>query len=477
MKKYGAVLFLMLMVVSLVLAPTAEALDPPTTDQVIFSEILPSTSQSSSQEFIEIYNNTVGDIDLAGWHIQYTSATKTDWSSPSRNIALSGTILAGEYYLLATAGYLSDKSNLVFSSTLSQSGGHLRILDAANTLQDQIGWGSALMPLGVAAISPAAGNSIARLANTDGFNLSHDNSTDYAETLTPTPLLVNSISAPALSDDTESTDATDTPSTPPVKVEYALVQISEVLPNPAAPQTDARDEFVELYNPNLEDVDLSGYIIAAGLNSTYKYVIKDLVISSGGYQVFYSGSTNLSLSNSVGKVQLLAPDGSLVDETSDYQDAPIGQAWIFNNGAWVWTASPTPGEDNVLTAAVVKAASAKKTSPKTAKSKSSTRKSAKTASKKKAAKPTVPLSTLSTAPKTTKVHPAILASVGSGALIYALYEYKNDVANGLYRFNRYRAAGRDFWPAYSRLTSSRIARGFGRRQNNLRTWFGARLRK
>lgn len=474
MKKYVVAVFLMLFGVLLVLPVKAHAVDSPPANLVIVSEIMPASATSASQEFIEIYNNTDSDIDLSGWHIQYTSAAKTDWSSPSRNISLSGIILAGQYYLLATTGYLSDVSNLAYSSTLSQSGGHLRVLDGAGGLQDQVGWGNAAMPLGSPAAAPAAGNAIARLASSEGFNVSEDNSTDFAETLTPTPLADNLITLLPAPDEGEADDSgSNAADSPPVKVEYAQIQVSEILPNPASPDTDSQNEFVELYNPNQNDIDLTNYEIAASQDATYKYVIKDVIIESGGYRVFTSGSTNLSLSNSGGKVKLLAPDGSLVDETDIYPKAPDGQSWIFNDGLWIWTSSPTPGEDNIFTAAVVKAAKASRT--KTPTIKTTSRKTAKKTTKTKTAKPTVPLATITQPPKTAKVHPAILASVGSGALLYALYEYKNDVANGIYQLRRHREAGADAWPALTKLSGSRAARRFRRWQNHLRTWFGARF--
>lgn len=476
----------MLMGALICFGPTAQALTLAPLNQVIFSEVLLGTSSSSSQEFIEIYNPTATDLDLAGWHVQYVSATKTDWSSLTRNIALTGTLKAGDYYLLASSGYLSDKANLSYSSTLSQAGGHLRILDINNATQDQIGWGNAVMPLGVAAAAPVAGSSLARLTNESGYNLSLDNATDFSATLSPTPGADNVITEPAPADDPSTTDPGTTlgglgggTSTPPVTVVYPVVQISELLPNPASPQIDSQDEFVELYNPNSEDVDLTGYTITTGLKGTYRLAIKGIIIPAAGYATFYSGSTPLSLSNTAGKAQLFAPNGNLLDETSAYDTAQPGQSWIFNNGSWVWSVSPTPNSENTYSAppaGVVKAISAKTPSTKIVKVKSMARKVAK-APKKKAMKATKPLANATPAPKTTKVHPVVLASVGSTALIYAMYEYRNDLANNIYRARRYRETRGSFWPAYSAALNSRAARRFGRWQNNFRSRLGAWFRK
>lgn len=481
MKKYGLILFLMLLEGALALPVKVYASDPLPQNQVIFSEIfVGNPSPNAGQEFIEIYNNTAADIDLSGWRVQYASATKTDWNSPFRNIALNGLIKNHDYFLLTSSGYLSDKSNLTFSSALSQSGGHLRILDKAGLLQDQIGWGNAAMPLGIAIPAPASGSSLSRLTNSLGYNLSLDNNTDFAQSLSPTPLLDNIITLPAVEiDDNGSGSAVAQPdTTPPVKVEYAPIQISELLPNPAPPQTDSKDEFVEIYNPNLFDVNLNGYVITTGLNSTYKYAIKNLVLSSQSYFVFHSSDSGITLSNTSGKAQILAPDGTVIDETSPYEKAPSGQAWIFIDGAWGWSATPTPGAENIFTEPTfVKAASTKKiaktTTVKTTKRKSATPAKSK---KKKANKPNIPLASTTTPPDSGAIHPLILASLGSGALLYALYEYRNDLANALYKFHRYRAAGGGFGSSFAAAGYNRAAGRLGRWQNYFRTRLSSWLR-
>jgi hypothetical protein len=490
MNKYFIKVFLMLSAGVLLLPYSVRALATDPLNQIIFSEVFPGNpSPNAGQEFIELHNNSDSDIDLTGWHVQYASATKTDWASPSRNITLAGVIKAGDYYLLASTGYLSDKSNLSFSSTLSQTGGQLRLIDKAGNLEDLIGWGNAAMPLGTAVAAPAPGSSIARDTSADGFNLTADNSTDFADSLSPTPKSDNVITLPPeeTEPDVSSSDP-PVPSVPPVTTEYAAVQISELLPNPASPQTDDQDEYVELYNPNNFDVDLNGYIITTGLNAAYKYNIKDRTIAAGGYSVFSSKDTNLTLSNTAGKAALLAPDGKLVDETAAYSDAAAGVAWIMNQGQWVWTASLTPGADNIYTpASITSLALVKPKAPKTTKAKAApaakkapkvkaakTVKSKKPKKSKKSKKAAAVSSTVPPKPPA-KLHPAVLAGVGAAAVLYGLYEYRADVANSLYRFRRYRAAWGIAWPASFSTAADRAACGFGRRKDNLRARFGARF--
>jgi Lamin Tail Domain len=460
-------------------AKTANAVDLAPKNSVIFSEVfLGNPTPNAGQEFIEIYNNTAEEINLTGWRLQYTSVTKTDWNSPSRNIALSGLLAAGEYYLVSSTGYLLDVTDIAYSSSLSQSGGHLRLLDVSNELQDQIGWGNAAMPLGVSVTAPEAGSSISRLTNSLGFNLSGDNNTDFVISLTSTPKLDNIITLPILEAEEIDPLAPEelVPSlSPPVTIKYDDIQISELLPNPASPSNDSTDEFIELYNPNQYEVDLEGYVIKTGANGTYKYIIKGQTISAGGYAVFYSRDTHLVLSNTSGKVQLLAPNGSLIDQTETYTKAQDGQVFIINSGAWVWSSSESPGFDNIFTpVSVVKAAATKKASTKIAKAKTPKKNTTKKA---KPPKATTPLATITSPPPTSTIHPLVIASVGSIALLYALYEYRNDLASTIYRFRRYRNARGGFWPSFATAAYDRADFRSWRWQNNLRSWFGARFRQ
>jgi hypothetical protein len=215
------------------------------------------------------------------------------------------------------------------------------------------------------------------------------------------------------------------------------------LPNPAAPQTDTNDEFIELYNPNDEPIDLNGYQVQAGTTYAYKFTLSNQTIPAKGYLVLTSGDTNLALANTAGKVRLLAPNGSTVSETTPYEGAEDGQTWALLNGTWQWTTTPTPGAGNVLTmpAPAVKAAStkkattAKKTSAKVAASKASAKKATTTAARTDYEDPA--------SVEVTPVHPTIIAGVGLLAILYAGYEYRYDAANRLYQFQRYRASRRE----------------------------------
>ena len=72
---------------------TRAAPRPASALDVIISEVAwGGTAADSDDQWIELYNPSVVDIDLTGWTLQSTDGT------PS--ISLSGNIVAGDYFLL-----------------------------------------------------------------------------------------------------------------------------------------------------------------------------------------------------------------------------------------------------------------------------------------------------------------------------------------------------------------------------------------
>lgn len=222
-------------------------------------------------------------------------------------------------------------------------------------------------------------------------------------------------------------------------------KLSEVLPNPAQPQTDADDEFIELYNSNTQPFDLSGFIIQVGTTTTHKYTFPDgTLLQPQQFGVYYSSETGLSLSNSNGQVKLLDPAGNTLEQSDTYSTAKDGQAWVSANGLWQWTTTPTPGAKNTITAPPAakssKSKSTAKTSVLTAKTSGANNSSG---------------GGPASGTKSGSLHPAVLAGVGGIALLYALYEYRHDLANQLYRFRRNRVPRRGVGQAAGAASSFR----------------------
>lgn len=388
---------------------------------IIIVAIQTGSQSSASEEIIELYNTGSASFDITGMRLEYLSAEPKNFDVPSRTILLSGSIPPQSSYLLTSTGYQTDASLSHFAPTLASSGGHLRLRsNDTKTTFDIVGWGAASHAQGQPASAPLPGEVLRRIKNAQGDYLqTGNNKVDFsAGTVTPSAI-----------DQYDST--------------ANHIYLSELLPNPGAPLTDSQDEFIELYNPSDVAIDILGYSIKAGTNLTYAYKIPSLVLKSHEYTALYSRQTHVALSNSGGRVVLLNPEGTIVDETAAYGVAAENTAWALNETTWAWSARATPNTENEITAPITsdKATSSSRVhvskTTKTAAKKSSTKAPKGTStSKQKASPKTTKPSDQKTTPT---LHPGILAGVGGSAVLYGAYEYRRDVTNAIQKLRSYRS--------------------------------------
>lgn len=434
---------------------------------VLISEVQTGSDASANEEFIELNNNSVLPVDLSLWSVEYHPATRTNFNSPSQTVALSGVLYPGKSYLLSRTNYLIDVADAHFTQALAESGGHIRLVKTDSITQyaitqDVIGWGTAKLPETEAATVAVAGESMERKPAETGLMDTSNNKNDFAVSDIPDPVSDNE---PIEESPPEEEVPVENPETPPVEEpattvevppaetvpeepEIALLQlqITELLPNPASPATDDQDEFIEIYNPNDVPVDLEGYVLETGSSFSYHFVISENLIASKSYAVFYSKDNNLTLSNASGRARLIDINGNVVSQTELYDDAEEGASWILIDGVWQWSTSNTPAAANVLTFPPLPEPKIAKTPlPKSSAKKQAAQKAAKakTASAKKAStsKPKSNSSANSNnqaavATTPSAIHPLVLVSVGSLALLYGAYEYRHDLRNYLRRFRR-----------------------------------------
>jgi len=439
----------------------AESATPP--PQIIISQI---KITSSNGQFITLYNNTNGTIDLATIQLQYFNSYDLLDATSGKLISLSGKVPA-HGYIIVNDGPVQVCYQMVVDSVslgLSTSKGMIQVGHLTSdkspqfisVLDDYIAWAkppsstSPPLPSGVAPLPTSTGEFLQRQpldgqnaprvgAIGEGFWLSAQqpdgsslcnsgpasvgNGNQLLAATPPPPNIISTSSGANL---------------PAVDAGLAAPQLSEILPNPAPPLSDATDEFVELYNPNDARFDLSGFALQAGISTTHNYIFPSgqFILQPHEFRAFYASQTSLTLSNDTGQVKLLDPSGNVLSESDAYMTAKDGYARVYANGSWQWTTTPTPSAANIINAppAAKKSATASKTT-KTA-SKTAV-KSAKTTAKPKVSNGTPPSAVTAVG----NLHPLVLAGVGTLALLYALYEYRHDLANTFHRIRRNRAAG------------------------------------
>lgn len=426
------------------------------TKRVLIAEVSPEAKDSASKEFIVLYNPNAIQVDVAGWSLQYRSAShKSEDSSGWMTKAIIGcqstkqtdcanfsaaTIAPGE--TLRLSSFETGDGIAPLASGMATTGGEVRLIrpetDGQEPIQDMVGYGNAADYEGKAAPAPKAGQSIVRSQDETGAFVDTDhNDADFV--LSPDEN--NDTPPPADQPDAGTTDPGKGAGDPPAV--YRAAEITEVLPDPASPQLDSADEFIELYNPYAEELDLTGYVLKTGTDWTHKYTISNVVIDSYGYVALTSAQTHLSLSNTGSGVRLYDPAGNLIAEAPSYGKAQTGSSWVKGaDGQWAWTAKPTPGEQNIIeTPPPAQSGTTKKTT--TASSSSTKKAAAKTASAPKKAS-TSKAATAAVKGAATTAQPAgtaegnqigmwALAGAGTLGAGYALYEYRQEISGFMRR--------------------------------------------
>lgn len=455
------------------LTSVANADSPPA---LIISEIKIRNDTAGFNEYIELYNPGSESVSLNLYTLAYinTPTPAVDQEFTAAVIG-DGLLEAGQHILLAKNDLdpnLPHAQKSPFSS-LSDSGGTLRILDSEDAMIDEFAWTSTSNQ--AVALVQYLPNTTA--TKTQSFLRSRDIDNQYelidhewslgtpepeSSVLTSLPepqpepnIDVTPVPDPAPEPEPEPSPTetpTETPAEPTdTSAPAAVIQITELLPNPAPPATDSKDEYIELYNPNEEAVDLTGYKLQSGNTFSYSYMFDNVTLGPHEYRAFFVTETGTILSNTSGQARLLGPNGTIVAQTNAYDSANDGDGWALVNNTWQWTTSPTPNSANELALPILKAAKtavAKKTAVKKA-----TAKKATPAKTKKAAATKTPKTKKTTAaperaiyedPADTpsSLHPGILAGVGATAVLYGLYEYRHDARNLFRRFQRYREVRR-----------------------------------
>jgi hypothetical protein len=451
--------------------------------RVLITELQTESELSANEEFIEITNIWDEPVPINGWAIQYRSATGTAWQDKA---LLSGTLYSNSSIVISTQGYNVDQSTFFWNSSsgqLAASGGNIRIIGTDTIVaEDTLAWGTGIYGEGLAATRATKGKSLHRKTVDSKFIDTNSNFDDFIEDLTdpvnnnqppeveeeldpsPDPAVDEPVidtpeetsTDPEVLPDPSPEEVEPDPEIPPVdeaEPEAAIpllpLVINELMINPLSPLLDSQDEWIELYNPNETSLSLASYKLQSGSSFSYSHIFADEQIDAYGYLIVPSSTSGLALSNTAGAVRLLDAVGSVVGGVVSYDDVEEGSSYARDEtGQWRWTITPTSAQQNIFTEAPIVIKASVATSPKkasTAKT-STTKTTATKASATKVPKATAVKAASTAKPSTfaadgaeqpQKSRPLLLASFAVVAVLYGLYEYREDISNSLWRARRY----------------------------------------
>ncbi len=266
----------------------------PNGDPVLINEFLADPYSLYSEEWIELYNPTDVEVDISGYVLD--------------DLVAGGT----GPYTIPSGTTIPAYGFVVFYQSVTGIG--------LNNAGDTVNY---IMPDGVTVL-----DSFVYTSSVD--DISYGRETDGGPTWItfdiPTPGDSNVVTT-ALGDS---------------------IVINEFLPDPNTLYTE---EWIELYNPNDVDVDISGYVIDdITTGGTAAYTLPaGTIIPAHGYVVLYQGITNIALNNAGDTVNYINPDGVTVLDSYTYSsssdDVSYGRE---TDGGPTWTTftTPTPGSSN-----------------------------------------------------------------------------------------------------------------------------------
>lgn len=312
---------------------------------------------TATTELIELSNNGGEPVDVTSWTIAYTRAsgvsttTLVKLQSPDASTRLI--MDAGVSEMIASTDYaagLKDKTGLVtFTGGMSHLGGALTLRDGAGNVVDMLGWGTVVKNFETSPAPTMTSTTLLRR----GEKLDTDNNAKDFTLVTQA-----SVGTYLYGQLREVEDFC--PNIEGIQVELpvglvrdakgscvspfipAKLRISELLPN--AHDGDEGKEFIEIYNPEIYDVDLADYSLKVG---TKTYGFPDgAKLKANEYRAFSDEETGIILPNTTGVVVTLLARGEMIDQTETYQNAPDDEAWARFESEWKFTNQPTPNAPN-----------------------------------------------------------------------------------------------------------------------------------
>ncbi|MFH1643155.1 MAG: lamin tail domain-containing protein [Patescibacteria group bacterium] len=245
--------------------------DYPLSDKVIFNEIAwMGTTTSSSDEWIELKNISGSTIDLTGWQLL----------DKDQNIKIffdRSSIVSNDFYLLERTNDDSVSritADLIYTGSLSNTSESLYLFDNNCNLQDKIeaisGW-------------PEGENSSKRTMERKD-NLAWQTSNNVGGTPKSNNSTGQTVIPSVNSGGGSSVQSSSLPSLSQPKILITEIQI------------EGSNDFIELYNPSNQTVDLDGYQLKKKTESGSEYSIRlfsaGIVIPSKNYLIWASSKDN-----------------------------------------------------------------------------------------------------------------------------------------------------------------------------------------
>jgi len=282
---------------------------------VVINEILASNNVGATDEagdhedWIELYNTNDFEVDLSGFYLSDDVTTPDQWQLPA------GTLIPADSYLIIWADDESVEGAFHANFKLSAGGETIRFSDSQLSMVDEVEFGAQTTDLGYARFPNGFGAFRIQAAT---FNSTND-----------------------------------------IQSMTTGVVVNEILASNNSGQVDEAGDFedwIELYNNNETDVDLSGFYLTDNGESLQKWIIPaGTILPAKGYLIIWADEeqeegalhTNFKLSAGGEAVILSDPLINILDSVVyGAQTMDMAYARIPNGVGWFVIQAPTFNDNN-----------------------------------------------------------------------------------------------------------------------------------
>ena len=278
---------------------------------------------SQDKKYVEIYNPTNRNVNLAGWKIEYYTGSGVETVG---KIFKDEVILANEFLVLSNDKMLAGAIKFDNNLGLAQNDGSVVLSRSDGSVADTVGWGNNSKSAG----SPIKGGvkivwrcfideNIIDSKFLSGKNLNNQEVEPYSRPNCKTP-------------DSKSESSKELNKCEGLK-------LSEIASN-------VDEQFIEIINSGEKTVITTGCKLTVS-DSGVRENIGDIELNPGEFLTIKIKNTNLKLPKTKGKVYLLDEAGSEID-IAGYNNIPKGASWSLVDDEWTRTFAITEGAANVF---------------------------------------------------------------------------------------------------------------------------------
>lgn len=278
---------------------------------------------SQDKKYVEIYNPTNQNVNLAGWKIEYYAGSG---AKTVGKIFKDEVILANGFLVLSNDKMSADVIKFDDNLGLAQNNGSVVLSRSDGSVADTVGWGNNSKSAG----SPIKGGvkivwrcfideNIIDSKFLSGKNLNNQEVEPYSRPNCKSP------------------EPKPEPSKELNKCEG--LKLSEIASN-------VDEQFIEIVNSGEKTVITTGCKLAVGDSGVHEN-IGGIELNPGEFLVIKIKNTKLKLPKTKGKVYLLDEDGSKID-VAEYSSMPKGASWSFVDDEWMQTFMITENSENIF---------------------------------------------------------------------------------------------------------------------------------